>query len=196
MAALTWEQIARLGDGDVRVPRLAELLEASAATGVPLVLDAKHPAAAMAAARLVERAGPATTAFCGSTEGLVAIRAAYPGATIFLNDAAPQPPDLRLLAAVRPQYYNPLWRLLAPATVDAMRTFGIGLCCWTPNTDPELALVLALGVDAVMTERPGALRRLVDAHAGAHAGRSAALAGVPGADGARPLTGVPVAAGV
>jgi len=162
VAATTWEHIVRLGDGELRVPRLADLLERSMSTGIPLVLDQKHPIAAMAAARLVQRVGATDTAFCGSTEGLVAIRAAHPGATIYLNDHSYAPPDIRLLATVRPQYYNPHWQLLSPGTVHAMRTFGIGLCCWTPNEDADLDLVLGLGVDAVMTDRPERLRSLVE----------------------------------
>ena len=161
VAAMTWDQIARLGTGDLRVPRLVDLLELSMATGIPLVLDQKHPVAAMAAARLVHRVGAVETAFCGSTEGLVAIRDARPDVTIYLNDASLQPPDIRLLAAVRPQFYNPQWSLLSPGTVHAMRLFGIGLCCWTPNDDDELQLVLDLGVDAVMTDRPARLRALL-----------------------------------
>jgi glycerophosphoryl diester phosphodiesterase len=167
VASMTWPQIARLGDPDHRVPRLADLLDLSVAAGIPLVLDQKHPIAAMAAARLVDRMGAGGTACCGSTEGLAAIRAARPDATIYLNDDALQPPDIRLLATVRPQLYNPWWPLLSPATVHAMRTFGIGLCCWTPNDDADLELVLDLGVDAVMTDRPGRLRAIVDARWGA-----------------------------
>ena len=167
VAAMTWAQIERLGHGSQRVPRLADLLELSVSTGIPLVLDQKHPIAAMAAVRLVERMGATSTAFCGSTEGLVAIRAARPDVTIYLNDDEPTLPDLRLLAAVRPQFYNPSWPLLSPATVAAMHTFGIAMCCWTPNEDADLRLVLDLGVDAVMTDRPGRLRELVDERWGA-----------------------------
>ncbi|GAA2727621.1 glycerophosphodiester phosphodiesterase [Cellulomonas aerilata] len=163
VASMTAVQIARLGHGDVRVPRLADLLELSTAAGIPLVLDQKHPIAAMAAARLVTRMGATRTAFCGSTQGLLAIREADPDATVYLNDASLHPPDVRLLATLRPQLYNPLWTLLSPSTVHAMRTFGIGVCCWTPNDDADLELVLALGVDAVMTDRPGRLRELVEA---------------------------------
>lgn len=182
MAAMTWEQIARLGEGEVRVPRLADLLEISLSSGIPLVLDQKHPVAAMAAARLVDRMRATATAFCGSTEGLVAIRAARPDATIYLNDSSPTPPDIRLLATVRPQFYNPHWRLLSPATVQAMRTFGMGLSCWTPNDDDELALVLALGVDAVMTDRPHRLRAILEERSG---GSGRAVGGVAAAPAGR-----------
>lgn len=161
VASMTWPEIAELGEGELRVPRLAELLEIATDAGVPLVLDQKHPIAALPALRVVRGARADGTAFCGSTEGLLEVRAAAPGATIYFNDAGLVLPDVRLLAQLRPQYYNPYYRLLAPATVDAMATFGIRTCCWTPNSDAELALVLDLGVDAVMTDRVGPLRAIL-----------------------------------
>lgn len=179
VAAMTWPEIARLGgDGGPRVPRLAELLEVAAETGVPLVLDQKHPVAALPALRVVREARADATAFCGSTAGLLEIRAADRGATLYLNDESHTLPDVRLLAQLRPQLYNPWFRLLAPATVEAMAAFGIRTCCWTPNTDAELRLVLDLGVDAVMTDRVGRLVELLDERA---RGRSAV-----GADDATP----------
>ena len=165
VAAMTWPEIAALGSGDVRVPRLEDALDLSVSTGVPLVLDQKHAAAGLAAVRVVERAGANLTSYCGSTEGLLGIRAQDPDATIYLNDTTLGMPDIRLLAALRPQLYNPYWRLLAPATVDAMHAFGILVCCWTPNADAEIALVLDMGVDAVMTDDLDRLQRHVDKRA-------------------------------
>jgi glycerophosphoryl diester phosphodiesterase len=161
VAALTWPEIALLGEGDQRVPRLEELLEIATHAGVPLVLDQKHPIAALPALRVVRSVRAEGTAFCGSTEGLLEVRDAAPGTTIYFNDAGLRLPDVRLLAQLRPQYYNPYYRLLARATVDAMAAFGIRTCCWTPNTDAELNLVLDLGVDAVMTDRVGPLRTIL-----------------------------------
>jgi glycerophosphoryl diester phosphodiesterase len=173
VGSLTWPEIARLGGPEGRVPRLAELLEVSVAAGVPLVLDQKDAAAGVAAARLVERVGAEGTAFCGSTEGLLDIRAMYPDATIFYNDFGLHAPDVRILDAMRPQLYNPQWRSLSPAMVAAMHTLGIRVCCWTPNDDAALALVLDLGVDAVMTDRIAALVALLDKR-GPYATRDAA----------------------
>lgn len=162
VAAMTWPEIAALGEDGLRVPRLADLLDVATAAGVPLVLDQKHPVAAAPALRVVQEMRADTTAFCGSTDGLLEIRELAPGATIYLNDAGMHLPDVRLLAQLRPQLYNPWFQLLAPATVEAMAYFGIRTCCWTPNTDAELTLVLDLGVDAVMTDRVGRLRELLD----------------------------------
>ncbi len=162
VSSMTWPEIARLGDGDLRIPRLEDLLDLSAETGVPLVLDQKHPIAALPAADVVRHHRATGTAFCGSTDGLLEIRAGDPDATIYFNDTSLHLPDVRLLAMLRPQFYNPYWKLLAPATVEAFHAFGIGVCCWTPNDDADLRLVLDMGVDAVMTDRVGALRTLVD----------------------------------
>lgn len=163
VAAMTGEEIARLGAGDVRVPTLEDALRLSRERDVPLVLDQKTPAAALAAARAVHRVGAARTAYCGEVDGLLAVRELDPAATLYLNDTSSNPPDIRLLALLRPSFYNPSWHLLSPATISAMRTFGIRSCCWTPNTDEDLALVLHLGVDAVMTDRIDLLTALVGA---------------------------------
>ncbi|MEP7765244.1 glycerophosphodiester phosphodiesterase [Sanguibacter sp. 25GB23B1] len=165
VASMTWSEIATLGSGTDRVPRLEEALELSVESGVPLVLDQKHPAAGLAAARLVERTGADLTQYCGSTEGLLGIRSMDPGAVIYLNDTSLGLPDVRLLAALRPRYYNPYWRFLAPATVEAMHAFDILVSCWTPNEDAELALVLDMGVDGVMTDRIDRLQLHVDKRA-------------------------------
>jgi len=163
IGSLTWPEIARLGGPAERVPRLEEALELSIATGVPLVVDQKSPAAGLAAARLAGRMDANRTAFCGATDGLLEIRALLPGTTIFCNVERVEPLDLHVLAAMRPQYYNPDWVTLSPAMVRTLHAFGIALCCWTPNDDGDLALVLDLGVDAVMTDRIGALDALLDA---------------------------------
>jgi len=163
VGSLTWPQIARLGESGERVPRLEDALELSMRTGVPLVVDQKSPAAGLAAARLVDRLGASRTAFCGATDGLLEIRALLPDATIFCNAERVEPLDLYVLAAMRPQYYNPDWLALSPAMVRTLHAFGIAVCCWTPNDDGELALVLDLGVDAVMTDRYGALSAVLDA---------------------------------
>jgi len=163
IGSLTWPEIARLGGPAERVPRLAEALELSIATGVPLVIDQKSPAAGLAAARLVDRISASRTAFCGSADGLLEIRALLPEATIFCNVERVEPLDPYLLAAMRPQYYNPYWLTVSPAMIRTLHSLGIAVCCWTPNDDGDLALVLDLGVDAVMTDRVGALGTLLDA---------------------------------
>jgi glycerophosphoryl diester phosphodiesterase len=162
VGSLSWPEIAALGEPGRRVPRLAELLELSIGAEVPLVIDQKDPAAGAAAARLVERVGAEQTAFCGEVEGLGDIRRMLPKATIFLGDVGLAPVDLRVLAELRPQYYNPAWVALSRAMISSLHSFGIRVGCWTPNDDADLALVLDLGVDAVMTDRIGALTALVD----------------------------------
>jgi len=125
VGALSWKEIARLGEPGVRVPRLADLLELSATTKVPLVLDQKDAAAGAAAARLVERVGPEHTAFCGATEGLLDIRRMLPHATIFCNDSGLRTPDLRVLGRDATAVLQPaLARAVARPGAGAARRSG------------------------------------------------------------------------
>lgn len=171
VASMTWGEIARLGRPGLRVPRLEELLEHSVATGVPLVLDQKEQAAGAASARLVERVGADRTAFCGETSALLEVRRISARACIFYNDTSSAGPDQEVVAALRPQFYNPCFHGLTAQTVAAVQRAGIGVCCWTPNDLDDLARVLDLGVDAVMTDRIDTLTALL-AERGPFAARS------------------------
>ncbi len=136
VSALTWPESERRGDADTRVPRLEDLLDLSAQPGVPLVIDQTHPIAALPAADVVRRPRAEGTAFCGSTGGLLEIRATDRSVAISLNDTNLHRPDVQRLAMLRPQLDNPDWRLLAPATVDALHGFGAAVgpastwCSW------------------------------------------------------------------
>ena len=50
-----------------------------------------------------------------------------------------------------------------PAYVDRVHEQGHPLHVWTVDTDEDVGFVLDLGVDVVITNRPAAVRRLVDA---------------------------------
>lgn len=163
VAAMTWPEIAELGEGDTRVARLEDLLEASAEFSVPLVVEVKNPLVALPALDVVRasRAGLDGTAFCGPLEGVMVVRDAAMFAQVFYNDVSTTLPDIRLLTALRPNYYNPIHYLLSPATVLAFHAFGFKVSCWTPDTQAEQRLLLDMGVDAIMTDRLDVLQGLL-----------------------------------
>ena len=78
--------------------------------------------------RVVRDARPEDAACCGSTEGMLEVRGASATATIYLNDGGLHLPDMRLLTQHHPQYYNPYYAMLAPATGQTMAAFDIGTC--------------------------------------------------------------------
>ena len=79
---------------------------------------------------------------------------------------------LRLERLVRPSYvalqvpviYGPL-RLLTPRFVRAARSVGVRVDVWTINDPALMREVLDLGADAVMTDHPEALARVLEGRA-------------------------------
>ena len=53
-------------------------------------------------------------------------------------------------------------RLLDRATVDRLRGAGLAVTLWHEEREDELRAMFALGPDAICTNTPAALRRIVD----------------------------------
>lgn len=163
VSAVDTAGVRALGEGNRRVPLLAEALEVSRSTGVPLVIDQKTPEVAAAAARLVEDMGMTeATAFCGELAGLWQVRDASRDARIFYNSIGLAPPDVRVLGLLRPELYNPEHTTLAPVLVRALHALGIGVSCWTVDDHGDIQRLLGMGVDAIMSDDLPTLRAAVD----------------------------------
>jgi glycerophosphoryl diester phosphodiesterase len=74
------------------------------------------------------------------------------------RSALPRPSLLRLL---RPRWLNYRFGLVTRQTVEHARADGYLLGVWTPDSRWALRRMLDLGVDAVTTNRVGALRALL-----------------------------------
>jgi glycerophosphoryl diester phosphodiesterase len=71
-----------------------------------------------------------------------------------------------------PVYYGPL-RLLTPRFVRAARSLGVRVDVWTVNDPAQMREVLDLGADAVMTDRPEVLAKVLAERASSWAGLGA-----------------------
>jgi len=143
-----------------QVPTLEEALAARDGREVPLVLDVAEPAVALAALAELDRLGTAAW-FCGHPDALAAVRARSEPAPLLLSWNDPVPPDPRTLAAVRPQYLNPEQRFVTAAAVRDWHERGYGVCTWTVDDPARRAELLALGVDAIISnDVPGLVRDL------------------------------------
>lgn len=65
---------------------------------------------------------------------------------------------------------------LAPDHVAEAHRQGMRVHVWTVEAEAEVAAMLALGVDGMVTDRPGLVRRVVDAHGRAARGAATGLA--------------------
>lgn len=173
VAAVTWAEVARVGFGDVRIPRLVDVAEALAGSGGGLLVDATNAADAAAAwrglahwqARARGRQAADGVAldvhWCGAPEATGAVRELDPTAVIHLESTSGfADPDL--VRRQHPTYLNLDGTLLSPASVAAAHAAGLLVAVWTIDDPAAMAAMVALGADSVTTKRPGVMRRLLD----------------------------------
>jgi glycerophosphoryl diester phosphodiesterase len=66
-----------------------------------------------------------------------------------------------LLEYSRAEVYSPQWSFLDPETVDEVHACGAVVGVWVVDDDDTLQRCLGLGVDAVYSNRPGAILELM-----------------------------------
>jgi glycerophosphoryl diester phosphodiesterase len=172
IAELSWSEVrrARIG-GEEPIPRLDELLAAFPDTFVNI--DAKHDSAVEGVVEVVERTGAGDRVCLASFSDrrVAAMRARLPGVASSLGSRG----VTRLLAgpAGRPARLDaecvqipPQARGVALVTrrlVERCHRLGMQVHVWTVDDPDEMTRLLDLGVDGLMTDRPGVLRDVLRA---------------------------------
>jgi glycerophosphoryl diester phosphodiesterase len=153
-------EIQALAIGAHGVPTLREVLEATS-TGVMVDYTEAHVVAPTLDAIRDADALDRVLFAGGNLDGHAAIRRAEPDAEIALSWETRTLPAPALLEELRPSYFNPQWELLDREVVELMHGRGLRVSCWTVDDEAAMAAVVALGVDAVITNRIGALVALL-----------------------------------
>ncbi|WP_374968774.1 glycerophosphodiester phosphodiesterase [Terrabacter sp. BE26] len=148
--------------GSMRIPRLQQVLQAVAGTGVGLLIDMDSGEWASAALSTVTRAAsagevrPTQVVWCGHIDALRAVRRADPNARIFLSwgeQLRDGLPSDELVAELRPEAFNPHWEAVGGPVRDWASDHGLALCCWTVDDPNTIATVLHEGADAVISNQ-------------------------------------------
>jgi glycerophosphoryl diester phosphodiesterase len=160
VAELTLAEVRGVSGGDRRIPELGEVLETVRA---PLMVDFAEEDVAEPALEVVLGAGALDRALFsgGNVAGHRLLRSLAPEARIALTWESPEPPAEALLIELAPEFLNPCRELVDSDLVEAMHGCGIGVSTWTVDAPAEMARVLDSGVDAVVTNRVGALVALL-----------------------------------
>ncbi|WP_329002227.1 glycerophosphodiester phosphodiesterase family protein [Kribbella sp. NBC_00709] len=160
VSELDWADVAALGEGEQRIPLLADVLTVVAGTSSTLLIEVP-PEIAGAAVRVVLDSGSgARVAWCGYLEAMTAVRGIDPEASVWLPWDRRDVPQAELLASLRPEFVNSEYLVLSAELVDAVHRAGIGVACWTVDDEDDLRWVFALGVDAVTTNRLSTFRKV------------------------------------
>ena len=149
-------EVAALGDGAVRIPTLSEVLQA---VPLPLMVDFTRREVVTGGLQAVRAAGALERCLfvTGNVEALRQLRAGSAEARIGLTWLDGPEPPLALLRELGAEYWNPWFGLITADGVDAVHEAGLRVSTWTVDTTEDMAGVLTAGVDAVVSNRVGAL---------------------------------------
>lgn len=146
-----WAVLSTLRRGPYRVPSLAEVLRT---VDVPVMVDLPRPEAAAACLVVVEAEGAlGRCVFAGHLGALRQARQLRPAARIALSWERRELPLPELLQDLRPEYFNPHWRLVTPALVRWAHAQGMLVSAWTVNQAWSMRQARRAQVDAVITDR-------------------------------------------
>ena len=159
VADLDAAEVAVLGDGDVRIPTVAELLALLDGRGATLVVDAvdaRDSRAAAIASR--EAAADVRMVWCGHPDAVAAVRDELYDAETWLAWESLSPPDADDLTTLAPSTLNLDVAFLTPALVEGAHRLGLAVSCWTID-DAALARWAAdQGVDSITTNDVSGVR--------------------------------------
>ncbi|MEU6891797.1 glycerophosphodiester phosphodiesterase family protein [Streptomyces sp. NPDC046557] len=190
VSAMTYEELAALDFGrwkgeehrGARVLLFEDLLKEALGAGRPvgLAVETKHPTRAggrleVELVRVLKEHGLA-----GGADGLVEVMSFSRTALARLHRLAPGLPAVylieRRLRPARPPFAGhagPGIDLVRqdPGLVGRLKAKGLGVRVWTVDEPEDVELCLRLGVDTLITNRPGQVREQVEAHRGRRAHR-------------------------
>lgn len=153
-------QIREIGEGDVRVPTLREVL---AQFTIPLMVDFTGDEVVEGALDAVREADATDRSLfvSGHVGALRALRALSPEARIGLTWIERRSPPPSLLRELGAEFWNPYFRLATRARVAAVHDLGIKVSTWTVDEPRHMARVAKAGVDAIVSNRIAQLRRFL-----------------------------------
>ena len=156
---------------------LADLLAFAESAPIDLLVEIKDPDAAESVAQMIAASAQRDQIVVGSFHGpvLAVVKATRPGVrTSFMMGSVAGPEELvRLVAAFRADGVHLCWerraarphRLLDSAAIDRLRRAGLAITLWHEEREDELRAMVAFEPDAICTNTPAVLRRIVDAYA-------------------------------
>jgi glycerophosphoryl diester phosphodiesterase len=158
-------QAVDLGAGE-RVPTLQAALAAIQALGLGAYIELKDGGAIPGLIQVLDELDFTRHVLVGSfrPDWMADFTAARPqvgGSVLFGSQAIDGPRAASLARAAGASFVHPCWEsdphpsaLLTPAWLGAVRAAGLGVVCWHEERPAEIAVLLALGVDGICSDKP------------------------------------------
>jgi glycerophosphoryl diester phosphodiesterase len=157
---LDWDEVAGIGQGDVRIPSLRQVLEA---VPVPIMVDfTRREVVEGALERVVATGALERSLFVtGNVPALRQLRSLSGEARIGLTWTEGEEPPLALLDELGAEYWNPWFGMLTQAGAATVHGTGRLVSCWTVDEMADMERVNAWGADAIVSNQVGALVQFV-----------------------------------
>jgi len=151
---LDLSEVARLGEGDVRIPTLRQVLE-TFPPEVELMVDFTRREVVAGALDQALSAGALDRCLfvTGNVEALRLLRGLSGRARLGLTWTEGADPPLDLLDELGAEFWNPMYSFVSAEGVAAVHQAGLRVSTWTVDAPAEVARVVADGVDAVVSNR-------------------------------------------
>ena len=178
IAECTASEIAALAPDLVR---FTDLLLWAKRANIGLLVELKDPDIAVATALMVAASPWREHIVIGGFHGpaLATIKAHTPEVktSLMIGSVFAAADLIRLARTYRADGVHPCWesrspyphQLLDAAAITLLREAGLAITLWHEEREDELRALVALGADAICTDEPARLRRIVDASATATA---------------------------
>ena len=145
-------EVQGIGDGDLRIPTLREVLDA---VPLPLMVDFTRREVVPGGLAAVQAAGALERSLfvTGNVEALRLLRGLSAEARIGLTWVEGATPPLPLLEELHAEYWNPMFGLVTPEGVAAVHAAGLQVSTWTVDDPGDMTRMVEAGVDAVVSNR-------------------------------------------
>jgi glycerophosphoryl diester phosphodiesterase len=151
-------QLNGIGQAGERIPTFRQVLEE---IDLPIMVDFTGRDVVEGALVVARQAGAMERCLfvTGNVHALRALRSLAPEARIGVTWVKPEPPDPSLLIELGAEYWNPMFRLVTPERVADVHQLGVKVSTWTVDQPRHMRRLVAAGVDAIVSNRIGALLR-------------------------------------
>jgi glycerophosphoryl diester phosphodiesterase len=151
---LDLSEVARLGEGDVRIPTLRQVLD-TVPPEVELMVDFTRREVVAGALDQALSAGALDRCLfvTGNVEALRLLRGLSGRARIGLTWTEGADPPLDVLRELGAEFWNPMYSFVSAEGVAAVHEAGLRVSTWTVDAPADMARVVADGVDAVVSNR-------------------------------------------
>ncbi|MDM7887053.1 inositol monophosphatase family protein [Curtobacterium sp. RHCJP20] len=162
VAEVSWCEVARLGNGLDRIPRLDAVLERLDGCRAAVLLHVVDPADALVATRTVAAsAWDTAVAWTGTSPALAAVRAALPTTDVWLPWESLDVPTAADVSGLRPSTLVLDDVFLTPDTVAAAHDLGLAVAVRTVDEPEPVRWAARTGADLVATEDVASVRAVL-----------------------------------